>query len=110
MAPTLNEEEIDDLIYLARVNELSEFKEELEKLTTREKCDIADIVRIAKDEQSGNGVLHMAAANGHVGMFSPLSGGAFAPSCHFAPQSISHHTQKLIRGTNRDPRVCVKQD
>ena len=63
MAPTLNEEEIDDLIYLARVNELGEFKSELEKLTTREKCDVADIVRVAKDEQSGNGVLHMAAAN-----------------------------------------------
>lgn len=71
MAPTLNEEEIDDLIYFARVNELGEIKEELEKLTTREKCDVADIVRVAKDEQSGNGVLHMAAANGHVGTFPP---------------------------------------
>lgn len=72
MAPTLNEEEIDDLIYLARVNELDEFKAELEKLTAREKCDAAEIVRVAKDSESGNGILHMAAANGHVGMLSPL--------------------------------------
>lgn len=70
MAPSakLNEEEIDDLIYLARVNELDEFKTELEKLTTRENCDVASIILAAKDSESGNGVLHMAAANGHVGM------------------------------------------
>ena len=99
MAPTLNEEEIDDLIYLARVNELGEFKEELEKLTTREKCDVADIVRVAKDEQSGNGVLHMAAANGHVGMFSLES---LRASTTLHRNSYIHYNQKLIDGPNRD--------
>lgn len=75
MPPQLTETEIDDLIYLSRTNELADFESELKTLAAREGCVIKDIVLAARDEMSGNGCLHMAAANGHVGSSSlvPLS-------------------------------------
>ncbi|KAH6719455.1 ankyrin repeat-containing domain protein [Leptodontidium sp. MPI-SDFR-AT-0119] len=65
MAPTLSEDEIDDLLYFARVGEKGEFDALKEELCKREKVDVVELVRSARDSESGNGILHMAAANGH---------------------------------------------
>jgi len=65
MAPTLSEDEIDDLLYFARTGDKSEFDTLKEELCKREKVDVVELVRNARDTESGNGVLHMAAANGH---------------------------------------------
>jgi hypothetical protein len=65
MAPTLSEDEIDDLMYFARTGDKAEFDVLKEELCTREKTTEAELLQAAKDEESGNGVLHMAAANGH---------------------------------------------
>lgn len=73
MAPNLSEDELDDLIYCARVGELSEFCGDIEGLCTREKCSLVDILESAVDAESGNGALHMAAANGHSGIYSSVS-------------------------------------
>lgn len=68
MAPTLSEDQIDDLLYLARVGEKGEFISMQNELCEREKCTLTDLLEAARDnETSGNGVLHMAAANGHDG-------------------------------------------
>jgi len=68
MAPTLSEDEIDDLIYLARVGESEEYVSLQKEICEREKCTVAELLGAAKDvETSGNGVMHMAAANGHDG-------------------------------------------
>ncbi|ELR06870.1 hypothetical protein GMDG_08161, partial [Pseudogymnoascus destructans 20631-21] len=66
MAPTLSEDDTDDLIYFARAGELADFREQLEALCKREGCAVEEILAaVAVDGESGNGVLHMAAANGH---------------------------------------------
>ncbi|KFY82203.1 hypothetical protein V500_10736 [Pseudogymnoascus sp. VKM F-4518 (FW-2643)] len=67
MAPTLSEDDTDDLIYFARAGELGDFREALEALCKREGCPVEDILGVAVDGESGNGVFHMAAANGHSG-------------------------------------------
>lgn len=67
MAPTLSEDEIDDLIYLARVGENDELKESLAALAEREKVSHAEILIAAKDEGKST-ALHMATGNGHLGM------------------------------------------
>ena len=69
MAPNLSEDEIDDLLYFARTGDKEEFNSLKEELCKREKVTVTDLLAIAKDDQSGNGVLHMAAANGYDGMF-----------------------------------------
>ncbi|KAG0646646.1 Ankyrin repeat-containing YAR1 [Hyphodiscus hymeniophilus] len=65
MAPIISEDEIDDLLYLARVGEKDDLIALINELGNRESCTIANLLEIAKDDTNGNGVLHMAAANGH---------------------------------------------
>jgi hypothetical protein len=66
MAPNLTEEEIDDLVYFARVGEDADLTETLTALSEREKASPAEILLAAKDEGKST-TLHMAAGNGHLG-------------------------------------------
>jgi hypothetical protein len=66
MAPNLTEEEIDDLVYFARVGEDGDVIETLTALSEREKASPAEILLAAKDEGKST-ALHMAAGNGHLG-------------------------------------------
>ncbi|KAI0906075.1 ankyrin repeat-containing domain protein [Ustulina deusta] len=66
MAPCLSEEEIDDLVYLARTGEDADLTEMLHELATRETATAADILTAARAEQGKATCLHMAAANGHA--------------------------------------------
>ncbi|OBT78616.1 hypothetical protein VF21_02364 [Pseudogymnoascus sp. 05NY08] len=72
MAPTLSEDETDDLIYFARAGELADFREQIEVLCKREGCEVEEVLAVAVDGESGNGVLHMAAANGHAEILKHL--------------------------------------
>ncbi|PBP23622.1 ankyrin [Diplocarpon rosae] len=65
MAPAFTEDEIDDLLYFARTGEKTEFDALKEELCKREKVDVVELAQTARDQESGNGILHMAAANGH---------------------------------------------
>ncbi|EGO60955.1 hypothetical protein NEUTE1DRAFT_144278 [Neurospora tetrasperma FGSC 2508] len=65
MAPQLNEEEIDDLIYFARAGEKDDLTTTLTELAEREKVSVAEILASAKDEGKST-CLHMAAGNGHL--------------------------------------------
>lgn len=64
MAPNLSEEEIDDLIYLARTGDDADLSESLGQIAQREGCTPADVLLAARDEAKAT-CLHMAAANGH---------------------------------------------
>ncbi|KAI1360134.1 ankyrin repeat-containing domain protein [Xylaria arbuscula] len=66
MAPSLSEEEIDDLVYLARAGEDTDLTQMLQELATRESAIAADILIAAREEQTKATCLHMAAANGHA--------------------------------------------
>lgn len=64
---SLTEDQIDDLLYHARTGETEEFTT-LQKELCGKEYGIADLLDAAIDEGSGNGVLHMCAANGHAGV------------------------------------------
>lgn len=66
MAPNLTEDEIDDVVYFARVGEDADLVETLTTLSEREKVSPAEILLAAKDEGKST-ALHMAAGNGHLG-------------------------------------------
>ena len=70
MAPNLTEDEIDDLLYLARTGENDELSEDITKLAAREGVSAAEILTAAKDESKAT-CLHMATGNGHLGMPPP---------------------------------------
>ncbi len=65
--PSLSEEEVDDLIYLARVGDLQELLSNVEALAKSANSSQIHIISGAIDDLSGNGILHMASANGHTG-------------------------------------------
>lgn len=68
MPPSLSQDEIDDLLYFARTDDLPEFNALAEELCKRENVSLSELLPVVKDEYSGNGPLHMAAANGHTSM------------------------------------------
>lgn len=70
MLISLSEEEIDDLLYFARTGDQEEFNAAKKVLLKREAASLTDLLKAARDEYSGNGVLHMAAANGFDGEFT----------------------------------------
>ncbi|KAK2595063.1 ankyrin repeat-containing protein [Conoideocrella luteorostrata] len=65
MAPKLSEDEIDDLIYLARVGENDDLNETLTEWSKRENVSRAEILIAARNEGKST-TLHMATGNGHL--------------------------------------------
>lgn len=68
MAPSLSEDEIDDLIYFARAGDLTDLQESISTLAARESVSAAEILLAARDEGKSS-PLHMAAGNGNLGAF-----------------------------------------
>ncbi|PFH63394.1 hypothetical protein XA68_12358 [Ophiocordyceps unilateralis] len=65
MAPKLTEDEIDDVMYLARAGETEHLSETLSCLAEREKTSPEEILATVRDE-NGSTPLHMATGNGHL--------------------------------------------
>ncbi|EUC41683.1 hypothetical protein COCMIDRAFT_105504 [Bipolaris oryzae ATCC 44560] len=61
----LDEETIDDILYLARTNEATELDSFLSELSAKAKQSKAELLTAAIDPYSKNSALHYAAANGH---------------------------------------------
>ena len=79
MAPNLTEDEIDDLLYLARAGENDELAADVERLAARESVSAAEILGAARDESRAT-CLHMATGNGHLGISLSLSHSSQPPN------------------------------
>jgi hypothetical protein len=65
MPPTLTEDQIDDLLYFARTDALRDFQYFVLELCVKLEIHAKELFGLVWDEETGNGVLHMCAANGH---------------------------------------------
>jgi hypothetical protein len=65
--PTLTADEIDDVLYFTRVNEVEDLKSTIAELAQKHHCQPKDVVEAAVDPESGNSTLHYCAANGLAG-------------------------------------------
>lgn len=65
--PGLDEDAIDEILYLARANEAAELESFLSELSAEAKHSKAELLTAAIDPNSKNSALHYAAANGHNG-------------------------------------------
>jgi hypothetical protein len=63
----LDEDAIDEVLYLARANEAAELDSYVSELSTQTKRSKAELFTAAIDPYSKNSALHYAAANGHDG-------------------------------------------
>jgi len=65
---SLTEEEIDDILYCSRTNEIEELKPYIPSLATKYNTEPASILLAAVDPETGNNCLHYASGNGHLGI------------------------------------------
>jgi hypothetical protein len=63
----LTEDEVDDILYFARANELQDLQTTLSEYATTHSTTEVTICAAALDPTSQNTPLHYAAANGHIG-------------------------------------------
>ncbi len=89
--PTLSADEIDDLLYLARTNAAHDLTTGIEAIAKCQQATTADIKSATIDPETGNSLLHMASANGCMGMISPSS---FA-SLHIDICILSDHARYM---------------
>lgn len=64
---SLTTDQIDDLLYLARLGETIDLKTAVNLFAKNLSTTPETILTATVDKDSGNGLLHMAAANGHTG-------------------------------------------
>ncbi|KAF2456672.1 ankyrin repeat-containing domain protein, partial [Lineolata rhizophorae] len=78
----LHEDEIDDILFLARTNDFAELDVFFSECARKYACSKGAVLTGAVDEMSGNTALHYAAANGHMetieSILSTLAAGASA--------------------------------
>lgn len=68
----LDEDSIDEILYLARANEAQELDEFLSNLAGQSKRSKLELIAAAVDPYSKNTALHYAAANGHLDVLKVL--------------------------------------
>ncbi|KAM0723866.1 hypothetical protein Q7P37_000856 [Cladosporium fusiforme] len=71
--PALTADEIDDVLYFTRVNEVEDLKTTIAELAQKYQCEPKDVVEAAVDPESGNGTLHYCAANGLTDLYPILT-------------------------------------
>lgn len=62
--PALTFDEVDDLLYFTRANEVQDLQQAITELTQKYSCSAKDVLEAAIDPESGNTVLHFCSANG----------------------------------------------
>ena len=67
MLLNLDEDDIDDLLYLARTNDVKDLQASIGKLPQSHNVSSEDIITSIIDPVNGNSLLHMASANGCIG-------------------------------------------
>ncbi|KAJ9629764.1 ankyrin repeat-containing protein [Taxawa tesnikishii (nom. ined.)] len=65
--PQLTADEVDDILYLIRANEVEDLAQYLPELTKKYQCEQKDVWEACVDPDSGNTALHFCAANGLTG-------------------------------------------
>ena len=78
---SLADDQVDDILYLTRTGQFADLQTLLGTLTQTTKSARIDIIRAAVDQQTGNTPLHMACANGHIGVSSYPVDHKPAPRC-----------------------------
>ncbi|KAL8740218.1 MAG: hypothetical protein Q9190_007058 [Brigantiaea leucoxantha] len=66
MLLNLDEDDIDDLLYLARTNDVKDLQASIGKLPQSHNVSSEDIITSIIDPVNGNSLLHMASANGCI--------------------------------------------
>ncbi|KAL8681379.1 MAG: hypothetical protein Q9186_002522 [Xanthomendoza sp. 1 TL-2023] len=71
-SPNISADDIDDLLYLARTNDLEDLRASIEAVAQAQRTSPENIIIATIDPETGNGLLHMASANGCMDVLKHL--------------------------------------
>lgn len=72
MSMSLKLDEVDDLLYFARVNEANDLQQTISELAQEYHSSAENIISLAIDPDSGNSILHFVSANGFSDLLKSL--------------------------------------
>ncbi|USW51414.1 Putative ankyrin repeat-containing domain superfamily [Septoria linicola] len=70
--PALTPDEVDDLLYFTRANEVPDLQQAITELAQKYTCTAKEVLEAAVDAENGNTVLHFCSANGLSDLLSNL--------------------------------------
>lgn len=73
-SPPLTADNIDDLLYLTRVNETEDLKQAIAECAKGYGCTPKQVLEVCIDPETGNSVLHYCSANGFIDLLQLLLG------------------------------------
>ena len=85
----MEEDEVDEILYMSRANEVEELGPYLDSLASKYEVSKDEIVASAVDVESGNTALHYASANGHAGKPKFLIWGMGRPNVISLPKKFA---------------------
>lgn len=91
--PTISADEIDDLLFLARTNDIHDLKAGIEAIARTHRTSSANVILATVDADSGNGLLHYASANGCLGTYLSATHqpGVNWSRCNIAISQVNHN-------------------
>lgn len=71
-APSLTFDEVDDLLYFTRANEVEDLQQTITELAQKYECQPREVLEAAVDPNTGNTMLHFCSANGLTALLQNL--------------------------------------
>ena len=103
----MNEDAIDEILYLARANEVADLATYLSDLSAQAGRSKAELVAAAADPYSKNTALHFAAANGHVGTSNPARHVLDASVSQVLTAADRHRKASVLPRNGQGFGICV---
>lgn len=103
----MDEDTIDEILYLARANEATELATYLSNLSAQTPQSQAQLVAAAADPYSKNTALHYAAANGHVGTSHPARDRLRVSGSYVLTAAHRYRKAALLSGLGQGFGACV---
>jgi hypothetical protein len=101
-SPALTFDEIDDLLYFTRVNEVDDLKQTVTELSQTYGCSERDVLISAVDPDSGNTILHYCSANGFSDLLKLLLVKLDAHQTANASPNGKEPDRNFVNSTNKE--------
>lgn len=87
-------DEIDDLLYFTRANEVQDLQQTMTELAQKHSCSQKDVLEAAIDPESGNTVLHLCSANNLTDLLPSLLSALGAAAEGSPSEFVNHGNQE----------------
>lgn len=105
--PSLTLDEIDDLLYFTRVNEVEDLQQTISELSEKYNCSQRDVIPAGVDPESGNTLLHYCSANGFADLLKALLLELRVPTTANGEAGGAHPASSLVNTANKQGNTAL---